>query len=87
MHNQPTLRGRNDEYHQTEYTPAHFGMGTACIRQQSPHDGRRGVPQKIEAELHYTVDSPGVQKMRERIEAEYQQRMAAEQEGAANGDA
>ncbi|WP_274585081.1 hypothetical protein V6667_08795 [Neisseria leonii] len=41
---------------------------------------------KIEAGLHYTVDSPEVQRMRDRIEAEYQARMAAEQ-GVINGDA
>lgn len=40
---------------------------------------------KIEAELHYTVDSPAVQKLRAELKALRDQR--EQQEGAADGDA
>lgn len=40
---------------------------------------------KIEAELHYTVDSPRMQKVRAEMQALLDQRK--QQEGAADGDA
>ena len=47
-------------------------------------DGRQGVLQKIETELHNTVDSPAVQKVHEELTALSNQR---EQQEVADDDA